>query len=416
MKRKKYYFIFVIVLFVFHCLVSASSVRKIQNDVESLYNSTQHPFHHLYQPFIESYVREGLPGLVMLIKTPEEGLWIGAAGMSRIDDGIPMQPHSLFHALCATKSYTATCILMLRDEGKLALDDKIDMYLSSDICDKIANGHSATIRHLLNKTAGIPCFSQDTINHEKWYDPFDEQTWNWQKSLERIYGKPAKFEAGTDYYYSDTNYVLLALIIDQAAGESHADYLSRKIIQPLNLTNTYYKNEPDYPEPLGLVDSYFDRYGDGNLENLSDIYNAIQGRRIGYCGMIMSVYDLAQFFEALFKGQLVSSDSLKEMKKGSSANKGFGLGISVADTEYGTAYGYVAKGSCAMKTIFHFPDEEVSIAFSTNIGVHNETPNAMVYTRIWQEILPTVFEGRHNPEFWLYQKKLRSHQSKASRR
>jgi len=398
MKKRKPLRIFLVLLFVLFLKFGVHSANTAFFQDSPPLDYTQHPFHYYYQPLIETYVREGLPGLVVLIRTPEEGLWIGTAGMSRIDDGTPMQPDSVFHALCATKTYTATCAMMLRDEGRIDLDEKIDLYLPSDICDKIANGHTATIHHLLNKTAGIPCFSRDTIVMEKWFDPFDEDRWNWETALERIYGKSAKFPAGTDYYYSDTNYVLLALIIDQAAGQSHADLISQRIIQPLYLKNTYYKNEPGYPNPSGLVDSYFDRYGDGNLENYAEIYNSMQGRRIGYCGMIISMYDLAYFFEALFDGWLVSEDSLEKMKEGSPPNKGFGLGISIIETDYGTAYGYIAKGSCAMTSVFHFPNEDVSLAFSSNIGVHNETPQAMVYTRIFWDLLEAVFEGRENPD------------------
>ena len=61
--------------------------------------------------------------------------------------------------------------------------------------------------------------------------------------------------------------------------------------------------------PLGLVDSYFDRYGDGMIENISDVYNAIQGRRIGFCGLIISVYDLAIFFETLLFHFLIHGSS-----------------------------------------------------------------------------------------------------------
>ena len=136
------------------------------------------------------------------------------------------------------------------------------------------------------------------------------------------------------------------------------------------------------------------------IENISDVYNAIQGRRFGYCGLIISVYDLAYFFEVLFRGQLICQESLEEMKEGSSANNSFGLGMSIADTDYGTAYGYIAKGSSAMTTVFHFPDEETTIVFNSNIGTHNETPNAMVYTAIWRDILETVFERRNDPDIF----------------
>jgi len=140
------------------------------------------------------------------------------------------------------------------------------------------------------------------------------------------------------------------------------------------------------------------------IENISDVYNAIQGRRIGFCGLIISVYDLAIFFETLFRGQLICQESLEEMKECSFPNKDFGLGMSIVDTDYGTAYGYIAKGSSAMTTVFHFPDTETTIVYCSNIGTHNETPNAMVYTAIWKDILDPVFERRNDPNTFYFDK------------
>jgi len=400
MTSKRFSTILIIALTMLFSMFTNVSAKKIQEVEGHIRDFSAHPHNSLYQPLIEKYVRMGLPGLVMLVRTPEDGLWIGAAGMSRIEDKIPMHTQSLFHAVCATKPYTAACIMMLKDAGRIDLDNTIDNYLPSNICDNIANGRTATVRQLLNKTAGMPCINRDGINMEKWFDPFGEH--NWQKEIKRIYGKSAKFEPGTEYYYADTNFLLLALIIDRVTGGNHADFFTQRIIQSLSLHQTYYKNEPGYPVPFGLVNSYFDRYGDGMIENISDVYNSIRGAKIGYSGLIISVYDLACFFEALFGEKLISSESQEEMKEGSLPNDSFGLSVSIANTPYGEAYGYVAKASAAMTTVFHFPDLEITIVYCSNIGTFNESPNAMVYTAIWQDIKEAVFERRNDPDYLSY--------------
>ncbi|MEO6000091.1 MAG: serine hydrolase [Chitinophagaceae bacterium] len=109
----------------------------------------------MYQALLDEYVKKGVPGLVVLIKTPNEGLWIGTSGYSGIEVKTPMQKCNIVYSASIGKTFFAVAIMKLAEEGKLNLDDKINQYLHVDICDKIPSGNTATIRNLLGQRAGI---------------------------------------------------------------------------------------------------------------------------------------------------------------------------------------------------------------------------------------------------------------------
>lgn len=192
-------------------------------------------------------------------------MWIGAGGYASIEDGVPMNPCHRLHAASVTKPYMSAVVLMLADEGLIDLDAKINTYLPASMCDRLGNGNQATVRQLANHTSGILDFNDETANMvDLFNDPTRISTI--EENFSYIYDKPGRFEPGTDWSYSDVNYILLALIVDEVAG-SHAEEFYSRIIEPLGLENTFY-HKPPHPEPEGLVNSYWDRYGNSKLDNV----------------------------------------------------------------------------------------------------------------------------------------------------
>jgi D-alanyl-D-alanine carboxypeptidase len=359
-------------------------------------NNPTNPKTAAYQALLDKYVRKGLPGLILLVKTPE-GVWIGSAGKARIETGEPMLPCHLIYSQSIAKTYTAVSIMKLVEEGKINLDATMNTYLPAAICDRIANGKQITVRQLLNHTSGI----RNYVREEKFLlDAFNNGLTGFtpQKFLEYIYDRPALFEPGTDYRYSDTNYLLLALMIDYVTGASHADFFTERIFKPLALNDTYYKNEPGYPTPRGYPNTYFDRFANGELENLTDVQTKSVGTSIGDDGILASAYDYAQFVEALVKGKLVSPASLAAMttwvtKKNEPNKPQYGLGLYYRDTPYGIAIGHDGDGLGAASDMFYFPDSDVTIVMGTNVGTLYETPTERLYNwDLWEEVVKTVFE------------------------
>jgi D-alanyl-D-alanine carboxypeptidase len=287
--------------------------------------------------------------------------------------------------------------MKLVEEGRINLDATMNTYLPAAICNRIANNERITVRQMLNHTSGIRSYvSQDKFlldlfnNRAKGFTP--------QKFLEYIYDRPALFEPGLGYRYSDTNYLLLALMIDHVTGASHANFFTERIFKPLALTDTYYKNEPGYPTPHGYPNTYYDRFANGKLENITDIQTRLVGTSIGDDGILASAYDYAQFVEAIIKGKLVSPASLAAMttwvtKKNEPNKPRYGLGLYPQETPYGIAIGHDGDGAGAGSDMFYFPDSDVTIVMGTNVGTLYETPTEKLYNRdLREEVVRTVFE------------------------
>ncbi|MFQ5641878.1 MAG: serine hydrolase domain-containing protein [bacterium] len=326
-----------------------------------------HPRGDAFQKVLDDYVKRGLPGVVLFVKSPQ-GMWNGAAGYAKIETKEPMTPVNLHYSDSMAKTYTATAIMMLVEEGKIELDEKINQYLPRNICDNIGNGNEATVRQLLNHTSGIKDHWEDiTFLLDVFNDPF--RPIPPEKLLEYIYGESPYFPAGQGTEYSNTNFLLLAMIMDRVLGESHAKFISERIIRRLGLENTYYKNEPAYPKPPGLVNSYAYFLGNEKLENWSEGQNAVTaGILVGHAGFIASSYDYARFLEALFNEELVGQALLNDMTEGFENGWAYGLGLEFCETGCGKAMGHTGDSLASQSKMLYYPKTNTYIVLLTNVG------------------------------------------------
>jgi D-alanyl-D-alanine carboxypeptidase len=324
-----------------------------------------HPDGPVFQALLNRYISEGLPGVVLLVRTPE-GQWNGAAGYARIESRDRMTPTHRHFAASVTKMYMAAAVLLLAEDGLIDLDARISVYLPAAIYGRVPNGATATVRHLLGHTSGIPDFNDvlayelDTLNDPMGSYPPD-------RLLGYLDGESALCAPGACYFYSNTNYLLLALLVDHVTGASHADVVSERIIQPLGLEATYYKNEPGYPTPPGLVNSYHDLEGDGRIMNVSDMTVHFNGMFVGNTGLIASSADYATFIEALLGGGLIGQEMLDEMlERTESATYGLGLGF--VETPYGTGIGHDGGDIGILADVRRFPDLDATVVLLVNAG------------------------------------------------
>ena len=177
----------------------------------------------------------------MAIDDPVYGFWAGASGMARLETGQPMTKYHIQRGGSIPKMYTGTAIMLLYEEGLIDLDAKMNTYLPKSICDNITNGNEITIRHLLTHSSGLYEYSS---NPQYYFDIMNnpgEIDYTPLELIEFMYGKPADFEPGEYTYYCDSNFLLLAVIIDYIINGNHAQYFKEKIFDPNGLTHTYYK-------------------------------------------------------------------------------------------------------------------------------------------------------------------------------
>jgi len=241
----------------------------------------------------------------------------------------------------------------------------------------------------LNHTSGIPDFSGNfAYDIDFLNDPFG--SYPPERLLAYLHGQSAWFSPGEHCFYSNANYYLLALMLDEVVQGGHASVLSERILQPLGLRATYYKLEAGYPSPAGLVNSYEDVAGDGRLINVTDM--AIHNADIfmGNAGLMATSADFAAFLEALLDGQIVGEALLAEMQAWWESSR-YGLGLNFIDTPYGPGIGHTGGDFGALSQVRHFPDLDATLVLLMNGGDGGGTER--LFWQLWDEVLELVLEA-----------------------
>ena len=356
-------------------------------------SSAANPKNNLYQGLLDTYRKRGIPGLNVIVYSPATGLWAGASGMAKIENKISMQPCNQFYVGSIAKTYTATLCMLLKEQGLLDLDKRINTYLPSSICDKLKNGNTATVRQLLNHTSGIADYvSSAKYTVDIFNDPFAD--YNPDKYLEYANKMNAAFDAGTDYSYSNTNYLLLAKIIDKVSGKDHALLMKQLIFDKLSLTNSMYSPGHSPVNTGNIANGYMDRFNDGRIENVTSIINHLQSTYIGDDGLVSDPYDMFKFLHGLINNQLVQAGTLTEMKtwvhKNDKPNTPeYGLGLKYRSTSFGDAFGGEGTNGGFSADMWYYFDKNVYVISCMNSG---QFPSSHI-SDLYKEFLDDIAEA-----------------------
>ena len=351
-----------------------------------------------FQNVLDKYTKKGLVGVTLAIDDPVYGFWAGASGMARLETGQPMTKYHIQRGGSIPKMYTGTAIMLLYEEGLIDLDAKMNTYLPKSICDNITNGNEITIRQLLTHSSGLYEYSS---NPQYYFDIMNnpgEIDYTPLELIEFMYGKPADFEPGEYTYYCDSNFLLLAVIIDYIINGNHAQYFKEKMFDPNGLTHTYYKVQNGYPNIPGTPNCYSDWYGNGKYINISDIQNKWDVM-VGDDGMYASTYDYLQFTKLLCEGQIVKQSSLDMMTDwiefdddDEDVSK---VGLSLLHWQnktkdiWGMGHGGSSQGTGGY--VFYFPDRGITIALFTNTDTERGE-GGKIFKELWEEIVAVAMK------------------------
>lgn len=189
---------------------------------------------------IDKYVSKGLPGITFMARK-DNLYWQYNSGISNKEQGEKMKPCLVWPAYSISKMYTATVILKLAEEGRIALDQKLNTCLPAQVLSKVPDNDKITIRMLLNHSSGIENFWQNP-DFIAGYIENPARTYSLNDYLEAA--RERLFDPGTDISYSNTNYLLLSVIIDHITGQNHEKAFQKYIYSPLLLSGTFYKTLP----------------------------------------------------------------------------------------------------------------------------------------------------------------------------
>jgi D-alanyl-D-alanine carboxypeptidase len=282
------------------------------------------------QRLVDGVVEAGAPGAVALVRTGH-GTWQGASGLGDLTARRPARPSDRFRIGSVTKSFVATVVLQLVGEGKLQLDDALERWLPG----AVPGGDHITIRQLLNHTSGLYNYTDDLLGPllakptRQAYQQLAARRFAPRALVAMATRHRPLFPPGTRFAYSNTNYILLGLVVERATGARLAVQLHQRIFQPLGLADT---------ELPGTQRRIRGRHAHGYAPpdrawlpsdgpaGLVDVTQANPSWAWAAGAMVSSAADLARFYQALLSGRLLSPELLKAMQTTIDASEQFGAG------------------------------------------------------------------------------------------
>ena len=354
------------IIFLFALIITNFSCSKKQEERNQLSKKLQTAVDNIVCLECEDPIYNA----VLLTESPKIK-WKGAAGLADGKRETMTADHKIKSA-SITKTFTATLVLMLMEEGYFDLDDPIARYLDNPtvrldslmIYQGTSYGRQITIRQLLRHTSGIadymedPKFIPDVLERpQKQYNAAEIL----DKYFEYQTNEKALFPPGSDFNYSDVNYVLLAMLIEELTGETYHAQLKKRIFDRLEMNNSYLEH---YEEPRGerrLSHAFF-----STMDLVTDVNTSFDW---GGGGIVSTCEELNTFFRALVDGRLFEKQStLKQMLDAADEGLGgmdydYGLGIMKRSIHGLTFYGHGGAYDC---DVFYCPEKKISICMSLN--------------------------------------------------
>ncbi|MDP1512361.1 serine hydrolase domain-containing protein [Paenibacillus sp. CMAA1739] len=298
---------------------SIVKAESIQNVSSPLQTSTQSERNSVKEAMRDT-LQLGYPGI--LAKTSEGGkTWSYAAGLADLSTKKPMKTDFRFRIGSVTKTFIATVLLQLSEENRLNLDDSIEKWLPGVIQGNGYDGNQITIRQILNHTSGIA----DYVNSKDFDYTDTKKSYTAEEFVKMGISLPPDFAPGKGWSYSNTGYVILGILIEKVTGNSYAEEVENRIIEPLDLSNTFLPGNSSVIPGIKHARGYFQLDGASELKDVTYIN---PGSSDG--DMISTADDLNKFFSYLLSGKLLKEQQLKQMLTTVPTDRegtGYGLGI-----------------------------------------------------------------------------------------
>lgn len=308
---------------------------------------------------VDDYVQEQMnkqhiPGLALAVVKNGVLTKTAGYGLANVELNVPVRPDTVFQIQSITKTFTASAVMVLVEEGKIGLDDKTTRHLDG----LPESWKEITVRQLLSHTSGIKDFiNEPTVDMRKDIQPEDV--------IESLRKLPLNFQPGEKYVYSNTGYHLLAMIIRKVTGQYWGEFLKERILIPLEMNDT---------RVISLSNIITNRasgylWENGELRNGRFIAPTILAYAGG--GLRSTVLDLAKWDAALYTEKILKRSSLDQMWTPMKLNDGsassYGLGWGVTNYHGHRLISHTGSHMTGFKTaLARFVDDKLTVIVFTN--------------------------------------------------
>ena len=278
---------------------------------------------------LDEHIFQGITGASMAVSVPGFERMLLSSGMADLDGDTPVRPDHLFKIASITKTFVAAVIVQLVQEGKLDLSTTLDRWFPD-----LPNARFITLRQVLIHQSGIPDREYDLVRR----DPPKDSIWTLKAIVDRAYDtNPVR--APGEYAYSNTNCMVLGMLIQKVTGESRVVQVRKRVLDPLALLDTCSSSEEGYSKER-LARGYV--HDSGRPEDVTELFPMTFAGPSG--DMISTADDVLRWWEAIFEGKAVGKQHFDEF---------------VTAQNHGTYPGTAMSGHGLGTMIFSYNDLEV---------------------------------------------------------
>ena len=296
----------------------------------------------------------GVPSASLAIVKDGKIVYTQAYGDARLEPKLPATTQMAYSIGSISKQFTAAAVLMLQQEGKLSLDDKVGKWLPD-----LTRANDITLRQVLSMTSGYQDYAPQDYMIPEWEKPISAK-----QILDRWARIPLDFEPGTKWQYSNTNYVVAGQIVEKVSGQPLFEFIRQRILNPLSINSALDTNAKKLPEndPQG----YF-RYALGPLRPAP---HEGPGWMFAAGELAMTPADLGKWDISLINESLLKPASYLAMETDTLLKNGvgtrYGLGMSVGSTRGHRTLEHSGEVSGFVSDNIVLPDDKFAVAVFTN--------------------------------------------------
>ena len=305
--------------------------------------------------WIETYLDENnIPGGLVAVASRGRIVHLKPYGMANVELSVPVTDSTVFEIGSISKQFVSAAVMLLVQEDRLELDDPIHQYLPNLPSEWLG----VTVRHLLTHTSGIPDYEEIRTYDVYGFRLTPEQV------IQIAHSRPMDFAPGAGWYYSNTGYFLLSMIVERIEGRPLGPVLQSRIFEPLGMTQTR------MADPAAIIPHRASGYWVNKAGELINRRPTETSSTLGAGGILTSAYDLVKWDEALYGDQLLSAESKATMwtavilPNGENTGYAFGWGVRpyrglTSQSHGGQVAGFVAN-------FVRLPEQEAAIIVCLN--------------------------------------------------
>ncbi|MDX3454530.1 serine hydrolase [Streptomyces sp. ME02-8801-2C] len=329
-----------------------------------------------------------IPGVVVGLWMPGKGSYVRATGVADTATRRPMTTDGYVRIGSETKTFTVTALLELVDDHRIGLDDPISRYVPG-----VPNGRHITLRHLAEMRSGLfPYTSDPDFVHDLLSDP--QRYFTPREVLAYGFKHENTFAPGTEFQYSNTNLVLLGLVIEKVSGQQLADFIHERVLRPAHLRHTLFPQGPEFPEPHPR--GYTNQTLSGAVADATD-WNPSWAWAAG--AMISDLHDLRRWARVVATGTLLTPQTQAErLKTLPTGFPGLSYGLGIFTT--GGWIGHNGSIPGYQTVTVYLPSQKATlvIMINTDIPSEGQEPSTLLARAVTGIVTPgNVYDGAIAP-------------------